>query len=400
MTGSAGKTNQLNHDRTLYSYNYAPVLASEENQKPQLQTKTKMETKEAPFLRSPEKLNSESDTSVKDDFQFAVSLQCVIMDHDEIEPQNPDSKTAQTSFSEELHRLYREFEDLQCAKNLRQIFLQNEKDRLLAQNLAQGSNQVYTPKSHKSSPASNPTVPLKNLVSSNPGSNNSSMLKDSKKEIRECVSCMEPKDNCSAMPCAHVYCLECVREIAERALTDRNYIPLRCCEQSFPIEAVQKSLTAEQFKKYTNFLGEVNVVGKGVIDPDLAKVVDENHWKLCPKCGSGIEKSHGCLHMTCLCQYQFCYHCSVKWKECKCDMFELVEMERILNERVAPNEPRRNEIRSELRRVFENFTWHQHQWKYQRGNSRCAICSWNTPQFYFYCSGCRENRCRMCRHNR
>lgn len=46
------------------------------------------------------------------------------------------------------------------------------------------------------------------------------------------------------------------------------------------------------------------------------------HWlneqtTLCPGCGSRIEKTDGCDHMTCLCGYEFCYQCGET--HCLCD---------------------------------------------------------------------------------
>jgi ariadne-1 len=35
--------------------------------------------------------------------------------------------------------------------------------------------------------------------------------------------------------------------------------------------------------------------------------------KACPKCGTSIQRSLGCLHMTCICGYEFCWMCLGKW---------------------------------------------------------------------------------------
>ncbi|KZT60602.1 hypothetical protein CALCODRAFT_429022 [Calocera cornea HHB12733] len=43
---------------------------------------------------------------------------------------------------------------------------------------------------------------------------------------------------------------------------------------------------------------------------ELAQAMEENGWKMCPGCGSRIEKSAGCNHMTCPapgCFSHFCY---------------------------------------------------------------------------------------------
>jgi len=37
--------------------------------------------------------------------------------------------------------------------------------------------------------------------------------------------------------------------------------------------------------------------------------------KPCPKCGSAIQKNHGCMHMTCRCGHEFCWLCKGDWSE-------------------------------------------------------------------------------------
>ncbi|KAF9441144.1 hypothetical protein P691DRAFT_739860 [Macrolepiota fuliginosa MF-IS2] len=38
-------------------------------------------------------------------------------------------------------------------------------------------------------------------------------------------------------------------------------------------------------------------------------LVKEKGWKCCKKCRRVVERTQGCLHMTCLCGYEFCYRC-------------------------------------------------------------------------------------------
>ncbi|XP_028772028.1 probable E3 ubiquitin-protein ligase RNF217 isoform X1 [Neltuma alba] len=43
---------------------------------------------------------------------------------------------------------------------------------------------------------------------------------------------------------------------------------------------------------------------------ELAK---EKKWKRCPNCKFIVEKTEGCMHITCRCHYEFCYQCGEQW---------------------------------------------------------------------------------------
>ncbi|KAL4628965.1 hypothetical protein ACB092_05G274600 [Castanea dentata] len=43
---------------------------------------------------------------------------------------------------------------------------------------------------------------------------------------------------------------------------------------------------------------------------ELAK---EKKWMMCPQCKYHVERTDGCLHMTCRCAFQFCYGCGAQW---------------------------------------------------------------------------------------
>lgn len=42
-----------------------------------------------------------------------------------------------------------------------------------------------------------------------------------------------------------------------------------------------------------------------------------NGWKACPRCRNMVEKSSGCMHMTCRCTARFCYRCGRLLAECR-----------------------------------------------------------------------------------
>ena len=50
----------------------------------------------------------------------------------------------------------------------------------------------------------------------------------------------------------------------------------------------------------------------------VLRLAREKKWKQCPGCRNLIEKTAGCLHMTCSrCRGEFCYHCGQVWSKCK-----------------------------------------------------------------------------------
>jgi hypothetical protein len=48
----------------------------------------------------------------------------------------------------------------------------------------------------------------------------------------------------------------------------------------------------------------------------------EAGWSRCCGCRALVELAHGCYHMTCRCRAEFCYLCSVPWKNCKCAQWD------------------------------------------------------------------------------
>ncbi|XP_031119434.1 probable E3 ubiquitin-protein ligase RNF217 isoform X3 [Ipomoea triloba] len=48
-------------------------------------------------------------------------------------------------------------------------------------------------------------------------------------------------------------------------------------------------------------------------DAMVMTLAKKKHWQKCPQCKMLVEKSEGCIHMTCRCNHQFCYRCGRKW---------------------------------------------------------------------------------------
>ncbi|GKU93625.1 hypothetical protein SLEP1_g7202 [Rubroshorea leprosula] len=61
-------------------------------------------------------------------------------------------------------------------------------------------------------------------------------------------------------------------------------------------------------------------------DALLSSLAREKLWRQCKKCYHMVELKEGCYHITCRCQYEFCYTCGAEWKNkgptCKCPIWD------------------------------------------------------------------------------
>ncbi|TYZ66473.1 hypothetical protein PybrP1_011313 [[Pythium] brassicae (nom. inval.)] len=53
-----------------------------------------------------------------------------------------------------------------------------------------------------------------------------------------------------ALPCGHLYCLQCVTTRAGMGVRDRGLLPAHCCRKEFPVEYVKEALTPADFEQY------------------------------------------------------------------------------------------------------------------------------------------------------
>ncbi|PRQ33731.1 putative transcription factor C2H2 family [Rosa chinensis] len=60
-------------------------------------------------------------------------------------------------------------------------------------------------------------------------------------------------------------------------------------------------------------------------DTKLKFLASSKLWRQCVKCSHMIELLEGCYHMTCRCNYEFCYNCGAEWKDkkatCTCPLW-------------------------------------------------------------------------------
>ncbi|XP_059640288.1 E3 ubiquitin-protein ligase RSL1-like [Cornus florida] len=54
---------------------------------------------------------------------------------------------------------------------------------------------------------------------------------------------------------------------------------------------------------------------RGREDLMVRELAREKNWMKCPHCNYYVEKTEGCIHMTCRCGFQFCYACGATWTQ-------------------------------------------------------------------------------------
>ncbi|KAK6529415.1 hypothetical protein TWF281_008591 [Arthrobotrys megalospora] len=187
-----------------------------------------------------------------------------------------------------------------------------------------------------------------------------------------CVVCQKlshqsdrTEDTMEVLACGHVYCNECIHHLAATAAKSEISYPARCCAQIVDNNFLLRVLTSEAYGQYLNagiefsslrrlycantnclkFIpDDVTGVGRSVrcracnshtcqecreLQHDgrcvqtegtrqLQRLVRQNGWRNCSKCGRAIELTEGCDHMTCVCGHQFCYSCGVDYEDCVC----------------------------------------------------------------------------------
>nr|XP_004238043.1 probable E3 ubiquitin-protein ligase RNF217 [Solanum lycopersicum] len=91
------------------------------------------------------------------------------------------------------------------------------------------------------------------------------------------------------------------------ATIERNRCPL--CKRSFCAVCRvpwHSEFTCKEFQKLNAKKG-----GKG---EEMVKILaKKKNWQKCPNCKVYVEKTEGCIHMTCRCEHEFCYRCGAKW---------------------------------------------------------------------------------------
>lgn len=202
-------------------------------------------------------------------------------------------------------------------------------------------------------------------------------------ESNECCVCSDRKPfyDVLKMPCGDEYCVGCISELFERAMTDETLYPPKCCRQVIPLQSIRPFLTpglaaafAEKSIEFdttdrtycwvsscSSFIPQTRIAGGNIATCSRCSMTTcsdckaRAHWGDCPndtatqqlltaaaalgwqrcyQCHGVVELNHGCNHITqvplawifptlltgfsCRCRAEFCYICGERWKTCNC----------------------------------------------------------------------------------
>ncbi|XP_030519235.2 E3 ubiquitin-protein ligase RSL1-like [Rhodamnia argentea] len=135
--------------------------------------------------------------------------------------------------------------------------------------------------------------------------------------LPENVLCMWEKSLCEAMflesqkfycpfkNCSALLIKDCDDEKVIRESECPYCHRLFCAECGVPWHA---GVSCEEFQS-------LNEDERGSEDLVVRELAKEKKWGRCPKCKFYVERTQGCPHIICRCQFQFCYGCGSEWTE-------------------------------------------------------------------------------------
>ncbi|KAK9922858.1 hypothetical protein M0R45_031298 [Rubus argutus] len=107
---------------------------------------------------------------------------------------------------------------------------------------------------------------------------------------------------CPFRDCSMVLVIEDEREVVRGSECPACH-RLFCAECRVPWHP---GVDCEEFQR-------LNEDERGRDDLMVNQLAKDNKWMRCPRCKFFVEKTQGCPHITCRCQFQFCYGCGAEW---------------------------------------------------------------------------------------
>ena len=135
---------------------------------------------------------------------------------------------------------------------------------------------------------------------------------------------------------------------------DCKYVFQYACEEQFQCPVCSKhyclrcqveyheGMTCEQYRKVNAHSQE---------DDMFLLMAQGSRFKQCPNCKFWVEKTEGCDHMVCRCQFEFCYACGGVYMACECiNNQRMRRPQRLMGRRAAPPQPANRAGRRPARR--------------------------------------------------
>ncbi|KAE8382829.1 hypothetical protein BDV26DRAFT_304897 [Aspergillus bertholletiae] len=238
-------------------------------------------------------------------------------------------------------------------------------------------------------------------------------------------------------PCSHNYCRSCTRRLVHDSCIDESLFPPKCCRVPFPLPEIKTLLDKELIQIFEEKTLEYNDLNRTYCvtpscsqylpptpvaltvktclacnteicstckqqahaslcverEADFLKMAKKEGWQRCARCRNIVELRSGCNHITCRCGFQFCYICALKWKKCRCEVWDehrLFDRAHQVAVRDRDNpQPARQEVQRAAQGLYEQYSCeHDGRWRRRNGQYLCD------------CQHCRIEACIRCRYNR
>ncbi|KAI1622659.1 hypothetical protein EDD37DRAFT_483116 [Exophiala viscosa] len=287
-------------------------------------------------------------------------------------------------------------------------------------------------------------------------------LKIAEEPPKQCYACMEEtpiNQGVILENCSHFWCHECLRRCFDLAIKNEGGHPVRCCEQlpKIPMDnpAIASVLGSKMItdlkakiveyetpnrtycheRSCSTFIPPDQVLERMAAcpicqnktcaecktqyheSPDCTAVHDEafDEWRTknqaatCPGCHRVVVISYGCNHMLCPCGSEFCYECSVIWKECTCERWHndrLLDRAAEVADRLADGMANAVQVQQVAEALRAEGGCRHNNWtrtdlftftSSTAAEVTCADCHWRAGEFLWRCDRCGMRVCSRCR---
>jgi len=136
----------------------------------------------------------------------------------------------------------------------------------------------------------------------------------------------------------------------------------------------------------------------------LQKLMEKYKVRRCARCGSGVQKAHGCNKMMCRCGYRFCYVCGSENAQCRHTPSSHGFINNLngsgdfsnLRQKISPDAHRNAPMLENSNRPRCNKNHHLQLNRKSRKAQACAICHTRSEVYYSCIAGCNFHVCAHC----